>query len=207
MTTAPLVFVVDDDASVRKSLSRLLVSAGYQVESFASASDFLAREQCTNPCCLLLDVRMPGLSGLALQKALTHARNPMSVVFVTGHIDVPLSVTAMKDGAVDVLTKPVDEAVLLDAIARAVAKSGRDLRVAARVAQIQDRVEMLTPRETEVFALVVTGMLNKQIGFQLGIGEKTVKVHRAQVMKKMGAQSVADLVRMADQLGLVSPRP
>jgi FixJ family two-component response regulator len=206
MTTAPRVFVVDDDASVRKSLTRLLVSAGYRVEPFASASEFLARKQCTDPCCLVLDVRMPGLSGLGLQKTLTAAGNRMSVVFVTGHIDVPMSVTAMKDGAVDVLTKPVDGEVLLDAIARAVAKSGKDLHAAARIAQIQDRVKMLTPRETEVFALVVTGMLNKQIGFQLGIGEKTVKVHRAQVMKKMEAQSVADLVRMADQLGLVSPR-
>jgi FixJ family two-component response regulator len=202
----PVVFVVDDEPSVRKSLRRLLASAGYAVEAFASAREFLAREPHDGPCCLVLDVRMPALTGLELQEALAAAGRRMSIVFVTGHVDVAMSVKAMKGGAVDLLTKPFDARDLLTAIQRALAKDVRDLGEEATVAEIRERVQTLTPRETEVFALVVTGMLNKQIGAALGIGEKTVKVHRARVMEKMRAGSVAELVRLADRVGVIVPK-
>ena len=203
---APLVFVVDDNPSVRKSLSRLLASAGYTIETFASAREFLIREPSTGPCCLVLDVRMPGLTGIELQEGLAATGRRMSIVFVTGHVDVPLSVKAMKGGAMDLLTKPIDQGELLAAIARALAKDARDLSEELRIAEIRQRVKMLTARETEVFALVVTGMLNKQIAYDLGIGEKTIKVHRARVMEKMRAASVAELVRLADAVGVTIPR-
>jgi FixJ family two-component response regulator len=202
----PVVFVVDDDPSVRTSLTRLIETAGYAVEGFASARDFLEREWYTGPCCLVLDVRMPGLSGLDLQEALAGAGHRMSIVFVTGHGDISMSVRAMKGGAVDFLTKPFDETELITAIERAMAKDVHDLDNEARVTEVQKRVKTLTPREVEVFALVVTGMLNKQIASQLGIVEKTVKVHRARVMEKMGARSVAELVRLADRLGVIVPK-
>ena len=204
---APLVFIVDDDPSVRKSLTRLLASAGYAVEAFASAREFLVRERHAGPCCLVLDVRMPGLTGLDLQDALAAAGRRMSIVFVTGHADVPMSVKALKGGAVDLLTKPVDAKDLLKAIQRAVAKDVQDLADETRIAEIQERIKMLTAREIEVFALVVTGMLNKQVAFELGISEKTVKVHRARVMEKMRAGSVAELVRLADRAGVIVPKP
>jgi FixJ family two-component response regulator len=203
---APMVFVVDDDPSVRKGLTRLIGSAGYAVEAFASAREFLARERYLGPCCLVLDVRMPGLTGLDLQEALAGAGRRMSIVFVTGHIDVPGSVRAMKRGAVDLLTKPVDGQDLLAAVQRALAKDLQDRAVETRLSSIQERVKTLTPRETEVFALVVTGMLNKQIAFELGISEKTVKVHRARVMEKMRTSSVAELVRLADRVGVIAPK-
>jgi FixJ family two-component response regulator len=203
---APVVFVVDDDPSVRKSLTRLIGSAGYAVEAFASAREFLARERYPGPCCVVLDVRMPGLTGLDLQEALAGAGRRMSIVFVTGHGNISMSVKAMKDGAVDFLTKPVDAKDLLAAIERCVARDAQDLGAAARVTEIQERVKTLTRRETEVFARVVIGMLNKQIAFELGIGEKTVKVHRARVMEKMRAGSVAELVRLADRVGVVVPK-
>jgi len=207
MTAAsPLVFVVDDDPSVRKSVTRLLESSGYAVEAFASAREFLARAPHPGPCCLVLDVRMPGLTGLELQERLVAGGRHMSIVFVTGHVDVPQSVKAMKVGAVDLLTKPVDAEDLLAAVQRCVAKSTRDVSTAARVTDVQRRVKMLTAREMEVFALVVTGMLNKQIAGALGIGEKTVKVHRARVMEKMRAGSVAELVRLADEVGVIVPK-
>jgi FixJ family two-component response regulator len=202
---APFVFVVDDNASVRKSLSRLLASAGYRVETFASAREFLTREPSEGPCCLVLDVRMPGLTGIELQAALAAAGRRMSIVFVTGHIDVPMSVTAMKGGAVDLLTKPIDQKELLAAIARCVAKDAEELSEEIRIAEIRQRVKTLTVRETQVFALVVTGMLNKQIAYDLGIGEKTIKAHRARVMQKMRAASVAELVRLADSVGVIVP--
>jgi FixJ family two-component response regulator len=201
----PLVFVVDDDPSVRKSLSRLLASAGYRVEPFASAREFLTREPSTGPCCLVLDVRMPGLTGIEVQEALAASGRRMSIVFVTGHVDVPMSVKVMKGGAVDLLTKPVDQKELLAAIARAVAKDAEDLSEEICIAEIRQRVTLLTARETQVFALVVTGMLNKQIAYDLGIGEKTIKVHRARVMDKMRAGSVAELVRLADAVGVIVP--
>jgi len=200
---APVVFVVDDDPSVRKSLARLIGSAGHAVEAFASAREFLARERYAGPCCLVLDVRMRGLTGLDLQEALAGAGRRMSIVFVTGHGNISMSVKAMKGGAVDFLTKPVDDKDLLAAIERCVARDVQDLGAEARVAKIQERVKTLTPRETEVFALVVTGMLNKQIASELGISEKTVKVHRARVMEKMRAGSVAELVRLADRVGVI----
>jgi FixJ family two-component response regulator len=201
----PAVFVVDDDPSVRKSLVRLIASAGYAVETFASAREFLARERYAGPSCLVLDVRMPALTGLDLQEALASTGHRTSIVFVTGHGDVPTTVRAMKGGAVDFLTKPFDEQDLLGAIERAVARDARDRGDEVRVAEARARVKTLTPRETEVFALVVTGMLNKQIAAALGIGEKTVKVHRARVMEKMGAGSVAELVRLADRAGVIVP--
>ena len=207
MAVAPVVFLVDDDASVRKSLARLLQSAGYAVEAFASAREFLAREPSTGPCCLVLDIRMPGLTGLDLQQTLAAAGRRMCIVFVTGHVDVPMSVRAMKGGAVDLLTKPVDAKDLIQAIQRCVAKDVRDRGEEARVTEVEERFRMLTPRETEVFALVVTGMLNKQIASKLGVVEKTVKVHRARVMQKMQAGSVAELVRLADRLGVIVPEP
>jgi len=204
---APVVYIVDDDASVRKSLTRLVAAAGYQVHAFASAREYLARGPSTGPSCLVLDVRMPGLTGLDLQKALAGSEHRTAIVFITGHGDIAMSVTAMKAGAVDFLTKPFAGQDLLDAIQRALAKDTRDLGTEARVAEIQERVKALTPRETEVFALVVTGMLNKQIAAELGIGEKTVKVHRARVMEKMRAASVAELVRLADAVGVIVPKP
>jgi len=205
-SAAPLVFVVDDDASVRKSLVRLIKAAGYEAEAFGSVGDFLARRPYDGPCCLVLDVRMPGRTGLDLQEALRAAGQRLSIVFITGYRDVPVSVKAMKGGAVDFLTKPVDEGTLLAAIEQAVARTLADRRREARQTEIQKRIATLTPREAAVFALVVTGMLNKQIGSELGIGEKTVKVHRGRVMEKMQAGSLADLVRLAGEGNVITAR-
>jgi RNA polymerase sigma factor (sigma-70 family) len=202
MAAAATVYVVDDDASVRKSLTRLLRSAGYQVESFVSGAEFLDRPPRLAPACLVLDIRMPGLTGLDLQRALARRSQPMAIVFITGHGDIPMSVRAMKAGAVDFLTKPYSADDMLGAVRRALEKDGRDHADRLRSADIQQRVSKLTPREQAVFDLVVQGRLNKQIAGELGISEKTVKVHRARVMEKMRAESVADLVRMA---AIVSP--
>lgn len=204
-TMAPLVFIIDDDASVRKSLSRLLALAGYKVEVFASAREFLARAPSKGPCCLVLDVQMPDLTGIELQEALAASGRRMSIVFVSGHVDVPMSVNAMKGGAVDLLIKPVGREKLLAAIARAVAKDAADRSEEMRLAEIRQRVEMLTVRQSQVFARVVTGMLNKQIAHDLGVGLKVIKVHRARVMEKMRAASVAELVRLADAVGVTAP--
>ena len=203
---AAVVFLVDDDASVRKSLSRLISEAGYKVYAYASAREFLAREPATGPSCVVLDVRMPGVTGLDLQETLTGAVHEIPIIFITGHGDISMSVKAMKAGAVDFLTKPFAAKDLLDAIRRAVAKDTRDLEAEARDDDIRARVKLLTPRESQVFALVVTGMLNKQIAAELGIGEKTVKVHRARVMEKMRAGSVAALVRLADAARIIVAR-
>jgi FixJ family two-component response regulator len=208
MTAASaLVSIVDDDASVRKGLARLLKSAGYDAETFASASEYLARPRPEEPGCLLLDVRMPGLSGLELQEALARTGRRVSIVFISGHGDIPGSVKAMKSGAVDFLTKPVDDRELLGAIERAVAKALQDRREQAVTKDVHDRIKTLTAREAQVFALVVTGRLNKQIAADLSIGEKTVKVHRSRVMEKMRAGSVAELVRLADQGGVIAVKP
>jgi FixJ family two-component response regulator len=200
---AAMVLVVDDDASVRKSLSRVISEAGYRVETYASSREFLARVPAPGPSCLVLDVRMPGITGLELQQTLASAVHEIPIVFITGHGDIPMSVKAMKAGAVDFLTKPFARKDLLDAIARAVAKDTRDLGTEARDDEIRGRLKLLTPRESQVFALVVTGMLNKQIASELGVGEKTVKVHRARVMEKMQAGSLAALVRLAYAAGII----
>ena len=201
-----LVGIVDDDASVRKGLARLVKSAGYRVEVFESAREFLARPPREDPSCLMLDVRMPGLTGLELQEALAIAGRRMSIVFVSGHGDVVGSVKAMKRGAVDFLTKPVDSEELLGAIERAVAKAFTARREEAGATDVQGRLKALTAREAQVFALVVTGMSNKQVAADLGIAEKTVKVHRARVTEKMRAGSLAELVRLADRAGII-PKP
>ena len=202
----PVIFVVDDDASVRKSLVRLLALAGYTVEAFASAQDFLARAPSIGPCCLVLDVRMPGMTGLDLQKTLVGAGRGIPIIFITGHGDISMGVAAMKAGAVDFLPKPFDGHDLVDAVRRAVTKATHDRDVEVRTGEVQERVRLLTPREAQVFALVVTGMLNKQVAGELGISEKTVKVHRARVMEKMRAGSVAELVRLADEVGVIVTR-
>ena len=202
-----LVSVVDDDPSVRRSLARLVKGAGYRVEAFASAHEFLARPPEEGPSCLLLDVRMPGLTVLDLQETLAIAAHSTSIIFITGYRDVRASVKAMKGGAVDFLTKPVDDEELLGAIERAVARASAARREEDRVTEIRERIKTLTPREAEVFALVVTGMLNKQIAFDLGVSEKMVKVHRGRVMEKMRAGSLAELVRLADEGGVILAKP
>lgn len=199
-----LVAIVDDDSSVRKSLARLVRAAGYEVETFASAREFLARPRPEGPCCLVLDVRMPGLTGLELQEALATAGHLLSTVFITGYGDISASVKAMKGGAVDFLTKPVNKHELLAAIERAVTKARHARQEESRISEIRDRIKALTPREAEVFALVVTGMLNKQVASELGVTEKMVKVHRGRVMAKMRAGSLAELVRLADQGGVIA---
>ena len=201
-----LVSVVDDDPSVRRSLARLVKGAGYRVEAFASAQEFLARPPDEGPACLLLDVRMPGLTGLDLQETLAIATHWTSIIFITGYRDVRASVKAMKAGAVDFLTKPIDDQELLGAIERAVARASAARREEDRITEIRDRIKTLTPREAEVFALVVTGMLNKQIAFDLGVSVKMVKVHRGRVMEKMRAGSIAELVRLADEGGMISAK-
>jgi FixJ family two-component response regulator len=200
--TDPAVFVVDDDPSVRKALGRLLKAEGFRVELFASAEEFLARPPADGPACAVLDVQLPGLGGLDLQRALTVRGGGLPVVFVTGHGDIPMTVRAMKSGAADFLPKPVAARDLLAAVGHAVARHARTLREDGELADIRRRAEALSPREREVLALVVRGMLNKQVGRHLGVTEKTVKAHRAQVMHKMGADSLADLVRMASRLGI-----
>ena len=199
-----IVFIVDDDISVRESLELLIRTAGWRPEAFASAQEFLARPRPTVPCCLVLDVTLPGLSGLELQKQLTE-RTDMPIIFITGYGDVPMSVQAMKAGAVEFLTKPFKDDVLLDAIRGAIERSRAALRLDSEVRILKDCYDSLTPREREVMALVVSGLLNKQVGGELGISEITVKAHRGQVMRKMKADSLPDLVTMASRLGLRAP--
>jgi FixJ family two-component response regulator len=195
------VFVVDDDVSVRESLELLVKSAGWQPETFASADEFLSRPHPAVPCCLVLDVTLPGLNGLELQQRLAD-RIDMPIIFITGYGDVPMSVKAMKAGAVEFLTKPFKGDVLLDAIRGAIERSRAALRQESVMRALRDCYASLTPREREVMALVVTGLLNKQVAGELGISEITVKAHRGQVMRKMKADSLPDLVTMAATLGL-----
>ena len=199
------MFVVDDDASVRGALARLLHSAVYQTEAFSSAEGFLAQGRFDAPGCILLDVRMPGLNGLELQEALAAADRQLPIVFITGYGDVPMSVRAMKAGAEDFLPKPFDDEELLTAVARALNKSQREQNERTEVAEIRRRLSCLTPREREVLCHVVAGQLNKQIAVDLSIAEKTLKVHRARVMEKMGASSLAGLVATAERIGIPTP--
>ena len=197
---APVVFVVDDDVSVRESLELLIGSAGWHPETFASAEDFLARARIDGPSCLVLDVSLPNLNGLDLQKRIVD-RAGVPIIFITGYGDVPKTVQAMKAGAVEFLTKPFSDDVLLSAIRQAVERSETTLGQAAEMRTLQDRYASLSGREREVMALVVAGLLNKQVGSELGISEITVKAHRGRVMQKMEADSLADLVNMAARLG------
>jgi FixJ family two-component response regulator len=201
------LYVVDDDPMVLRSVGRVLRSAGFEVETFPSGQAFLAHPPAAGPSCVVLDVRMPGLTGLDLQEALSARKRPVAIVFISGASDIPSSVRAMKAGAVDFLTKPYSPDELLDAVRRAIARNASERAVHARAAAIAGRVETLTPREAEVLSLVVSGRLNKQIAGTMGITEKTVKVHRARVMAKMQADSVAELVRMAQLVGVGTPPP
>ncbi|MGE5837222.1 MAG: response regulator transcription factor [Acidobacteriota bacterium] len=198
-----IVFVVDDDVSVRDSLELLIRTAGWQPEIFASAQEFLARPRPTVPCCLVLDVTLPGLSGLELQAQLA-GRTEMPIIFISGHGDVPMTVQAMKAGAIEFLTKPFKDQVLLGAISGALERSRAALRKEAEMRGLRDSYSSLTPREQQVMSLVVSGLLNKQVGGELGISEITVKAHRGQVMRKMRADSLPDLVTKAARLGLRS---
>jgi FixJ family two-component response regulator len=198
----PTVFIVDDDPAVLKSLSRLLRSADLAVAAFSSPRDFLARHDPDLPGCLVLDVAMPGLNGLELQQALVARGHELAIIFLTGHGDIPMSVRAMKRGAVDFLTKPVHDADLLEAVRVAVEKDRLRRQVRAEVDEIKLRLATLTPREREVLGHVITGQLNKQTAADLGTVEKTIKVHRARVMEKMKVRSVAELVRLAERAGI-----
>jgi len=197
------VFVVDDDASVRKGLTRLLKSADYKVEAFASAEAFLSSDRnCDRPACLVLDVQMPGLNGLDLQEKLISRDYAMPIIFITGHGDISMSVRAMKKGAVEFLTKPFDERDLLDAVQEAIQKDLQTRAVLGERENIRQRLATLTPREHEILTHVIAGLLNKQTAYVLNISEKTVKVHRARIMEKMGVDSVAELVRLAEKGGV-----
>ena len=200
-----IVFVVDDDVSVRDSLELLIKSAGWAPETFVSAQDFLARPRATVPCCLVLDVSLPGLNGLELQEQLTD-RTDMPIIFITGYGDVPMTVRAMKAGAVEFLTKPFKDDVLVEAIGGAIERSRAARRQESELQSLRDRYASLTPREREVMVLVCSGLLNKQVGGELGISEITVKAHRGQMMRKMQADSLAELVTIAAKLGLQAAR-
>ena len=201
-----VVYVVDDDSSVRRALSLLLQTVGLDVETFPSAQAFLAHAMADRPACLVLDMRLRGSSGLDLQAALKEAGRDIPIIFITGHGDVPTTVRAMKSGAVDFLEKPFNDQELLDCVQRALERT-RELRVhQTERAKIQQRLDTLSSRERQVLMLVVTGMLNKQIAGELDIAEKTVKVHRGQVMRKMSAGSVVELLRMVEALGLLPAR-
>ena len=203
----PIVFVVADDSSVRKSLGRLLRSAEYEMEAFPSASDFLARPSHAGASCIIIDVQMPGLNGLAFQEALIQRRRQEQLVFITGHGSIPMCAKAMKAGAVDFLPKPIKSAELLKCVDRALQRSTEQRERAALKAEARRLLDLLTPREFEVMQMLLTGMLNKQVGGELGIAEKTVKLHRGRIMQKIGVVSVAELIRVATQAGVAAPQP
>jgi FixJ family two-component response regulator len=203
---AAIVFVVDDDESVRQSLKNLVGSVGLRVEAFASAQEFLRSKLMDVPACLVLDVRLPGLSGLDLQKRMTDAGMEIPIIFITGHGDIPMTVQAMKAGAVEFLTKPFRDQDLLDAIQQALERDRIAREQRAEMEELRGRLDSLTPREREVMGLVVAGLLNKQIAGELGTSETTIKIHRHQVMEKMAAGSLAELVRMAHRLGIPTPK-
>ena len=202
-----VVAIVDDDPSVRKSLQRLIRSAGWKAEAFASAQQFLERYETDAPSCLVLDLQLPGLNGLDLQKRLAEAGLEIPIVFLTGHGNIPASVQAMKAGAVEFLTKPIDEQDLFRAIQEAIERDRQTRRQNAGIRELRDRYEELTAREQEVMRQVISGMLNKQIAGELNITEDTVKFHRGHIMRKMRADSLADLVRMAENLGIRPDKP
>ena len=204
LDVGPIVFVVDDDISVRESLELLIRCEGWQSETFSSGQEFLARPRARVPCCLVLDFSLPGLNGLELQKRIAVERTDMPIIFITGHGDVPMTVQAMKAGAVELLTKPFNDDVLLTAIRAALERSRVVLRMKAEMRVLRDRYTSLSQRERQVMALVVSGLLNKQVGGELGISEITVKAHRGKVMQKMMAGSLADLVKIATRLGLAT---
>jgi FixJ family two-component response regulator len=201
-----VVFVIDDDASVREALEDLFRSVGLGVESFASTGEFLERELPNIPSSIVLDVRLPGASGLEFQQALLKANVEIPIIFISGHSDIPASVRAMKSGAIEFLTKPLRELELLDAVQIGISRDRVRRQEAKYVAELRERFNSLTPRERDVLALVVTGRPNKEIAAQLGMSEMTVKVHRSQVTRKMQAKSLIDLVRMADKLGMPAPK-
>ena len=198
----PIVFVVDDDPSVRRSIERLIQSIGLEVQTFQSAREFLQRARPEGPACLVLDVRLPGLSGLDLQRELTNRGIQLPIIFITAHGDIPMTVRAMKGGAVEFLTKPFRTRHLLDAIRAAIERDRDTLKQRSEVAQLRKRYDLLTPREREVLAFLVAGLLNKQIAGELVTTERMIKFHRAHIMQKMRAESIADLIRMAQKLGL-----
>jgi FixJ family two-component response regulator len=204
--TAPVVFVVDDDPSVRRAIQRLVESVGLQVELFGSAQEFLRSKRPNAPSCLVLDVRLPGISGLDFQRELADANIHIPIIFITAHGDIPMTVRAMKAGAVEFLTKPFRDQDLLDAIHLALERDHTRRLREEEVAKLRDRYESLTPREREVLPWVVAGLVSKQIADAIGATEATVKVHRSQLMRKMGASSLADLVRMAEKMGIHVPK-
>lgn len=199
----PIVFVVDDDPSMRSALRNLILSVGFRVEVFSSAQEFLGQKRVMAPACLVLDVRLRGLSGLELQGKLAAAGDPIPIIFITGHGDIPMTVRAMKAGAIEFLPKPFRDQDLLDAIHQAIERHTHQLAQRSKEAKLRSRYETLTPREREVMCLVARGLLNKQISSDLGTSEATVKIHRAQVMQKMQAESLPELVRMFETLNLV----
>ena len=199
----PIVFIVDDDLSVRRSTERLVQSAGLKVQTFISAKEFLKNVRFEGPACLVLDVRMPGLSGMDLQQELTQSGIQIPIIFITGHGDIPMSVRAMKAGAVEFLTKPFRSRSLLDAIRAALERDRSAHKERLEAGELRQRYEQLTPREREVMVLVAAGLLNKQVASELATTERTIKFHRAHIMQKMQAESLADLVRMAEKLGAV----
>ena len=201
----PIVFVVDDDPSVRRAIQRLIGSVGLQVELFGSAQELLGAKLSNVPSCLVLDVRLPGICGLDFQRQLAEANIKIPIIFITAHGDIPMTVRAMKAGAVEFLTKPFRDQDLLDAIQVGLERDRARRQHQAETAQLRERLESLTPREREVLPLVVSGLLNKQAAAEIGTTEATVKVHRSQLMKKMGADSLPDLVRMAEKLGIAGP--
>jgi FixJ family two-component response regulator len=202
----PIVFVVDDEPAICLSLKRLVKSVGLEAQTFTSAQEFLRAKRPDGPGCLVLDVRLPGLSGLDLQQELLDAKVDLPIIFITGHGDIPMSVRAIKAGAVEFLTKPFRDQDLVDAIQHGIEKHRAARQESVKLTEFRALYDSLTPREREVFPLVAAGLLNKQIAAQLGTGEKTIKVHRGQVMHKMKAESLAHLIRIGEKLGLSSPK-
>jgi len=205
--TQSIVFVIDDDAAIRKALASLIRSVGLQVELFASAQEFLQAKRPKLPSCLILDIRLPGVSGLDFQRKLAEDNNPIPIIFITGHGDIPMSVRAMKAGAVEFLPKPFRDQDLLDAIHLGLERDRKRRQQEAELAVLRERFEWLTPRERQVLPLVVSGLPNKQIAAEIGTSETTAKVHRGQLMRKMGAESLPELVRMAEKLGIPVAKP